>query len=541
MRMQRLMVVVGICVLAGGAFLAGQWASERGAATRPGQDGRKVLYYVDPMHPAYKSDKPGIAPDCGMELVPVYDDGGTTAQSGARSVPGTVRVTVETQQQIGVRVATVEKTRATKGLRVLGRVAVDENRTYRVIAAVAGWIEDVSTATTGSQIAKDARLASLFTPELYPAQQAYLAAMGVPERERVSTRDIASPLPRDPFRGNVPIRYRNALRNLGMTEAQVQELLQTRTVTEHVHIMAPADGVILARNISAGQRVEAGAELYRIADLRRVWILADVFENEARHLKAGMAVTVSLPNRGRTFVAKVAEVLTPFDATTRTLKVRLEADNPDLVLWPDMFVDVEVPVTYPAAVVVPMDAVVDSGLRQIVYVETAEGMFEPRRVEIGWRHGEEVEIAKGLVPGERIVVSGTFLVDSESRLKAAAAGIYGETSQDPVCNVVVDQSRARAANRTVTYQGQTFYFDSSECKAQFEREPARFAGPGSGAERGVPAAAGAGPAARRSTVPRARQAATKAPTTAGTPDAAAHGAAHARPTAPEAGAMPAAR
>jgi Cu(I)/Ag(I) efflux system membrane fusion protein len=539
--MQRLMVVVGICVLAGGAFLAGQWASERGTATRAGQDGRKVLYYVDPMHPAYKSDKPGIAPDCGMELVPVYDDGGANAQAGARSAPGTVRVSAEARQHIGVRVATVEKTRATKALRVLGRVAADENRTYRVIAAVAGWIENISPATTGSQIKKDDHLASLFTPELYTVQQAYLAAMGVPERERVATRDIASPLNRDPTRGNVPIRYRNALRNLGMTETQVQELLQTRTVTEHVHIMAPAAGVVLARNISAGQRVEQGGELYRIADLRRVWIVADVFENEARHLKPGTTVTASLPSRGRAFPAKVAEVLTPFDATTRTLKVRLEADNPGLVLWPDMFVDVELPVRYPAAVVVPVDAVMDSGLRQTVYVEKAEDVFEPRRVEVGWRHGEQVEIVKGLVPGERIVVSGTFLVDSESRLQAAAAGIYGETSQDPVCQVEVDRSRARAAGRTVTYQGQTFYFDSSECKAQFEREPARFAGPGSGAERGIPAAAGAGPAARRSTVPRARQAATKAPAMAGTPEAAAHGAAHARPTAPEAGAMPAAR
>jgi YHS domain-containing protein len=171
-------------------------------------------------------------------------------------------------------------------------------------------------------------------------------------------------------------------------------------------------------------------------------------------------------------------------------------------------------------------------------------------VEVGWRHGEQVEIVKGLVPGERIVVSGTFLVDSESRLKAAAAGIYGETSQDPVCKVEVDQSRARAAGRTVTYQGQTFYFDSYECKAQFEREPARFAGPALGSEPGArKSGAGVGPSAiRRSAAPGTRQAATKAAAEPRTPDSGAyahgpgaHGAAHAPPTVPGTDAMPAAQ
>jgi YHS domain-containing protein len=168
--------------------------------------------------------------------------------------------------------------------------------------------------------------------------------------------------------------------------------------------------------------------------------------------------------------------LPQFDGTTRTLKVRLEADNPGFVLRPDMFVDVELPMMLPPAIVVPADAVVDSGAKKTVYMAKDDGIFEPRRVETGWRAGDQVEIVKGLMPGERIVVSGTFLIDSESRMKAAAAGIYGESSEDPVCGVDVDQSKARASGLTSDFRGQTYYFSSADCKNRFDMEPQKHAG-----------------------------------------------------------------
>jgi YHS domain-containing protein len=261
-----------------------------------------------------------------------------------------------------------------------------------------------------------------------------------------------------------------------MSEHQIEKLGRDRMPMAEIMYAAPAGGLVLARNVSPGQWVERGAELYRIADLRQVWILADVFKSEAKYVRPGAVARATLPDEsGEVFHARVAEVLPQFDEATRTLKVRLEADNPGLVLRPGMFVDVEIQATRAPALTVQADAVVDSGVKQIVYVDKGNGVFEPRRVQIGWRAGDQVEIVKGLMDGEKIVVSGTFLIDSESRMKAAAAGIYGESSEDLVCGMEVDQSKARTAGRTAAYKGETYYFCSDECKISFEKEPARYA------------------------------------------------------------------
>jgi YHS domain-containing protein len=241
-------------------------------------------------------------------------------------------------------------------------------------------------------------------------------------------------------------------------------------------IRAPAEGLVLTRNVSPGQWFDRGAELYRIADLTRIWILADAFENEAQHLRPGVRARISLPQQGKAFHATVSAVPPQFDATSRTLKVRLEMDNPGSALRPDMFVDVELPVNYPATITVPADAVVDSGVKKTVYVAKGDGLFEPRKVETGWRAGDRVEIVKGLMPGEKIVVSGTFLIDSESRMRAAAAGPRGETSEDPVCGMDVDQAKAKAAGLTSEFRGQTYYFCSTEDKAKFDKEPTKYSG-----------------------------------------------------------------
>jgi Cu(I)/Ag(I) efflux system membrane fusion protein len=246
-------------------------------------------------------------------------------------------------------------------------------------------------------------------------------------------------------------------------------------------------GMVLARNISPGQRVEKGAELFRIADLTRIWIIADVLEDEGQHLRPGTVVAASVPQVRKAFPARVSHVLPVFDGNTRTLKIRLEADNPGLALRPEMFADLEVPVTREAAIVVPADAVMDSGLKKIVYVDKGDGVFEPRKVETGWRAGDQVEIIKGLMVGEKIVVSGTFLIDSESRMKAAAAGIYGETAEDPVCGMEVDLSKAKASGHTVTHQGQTYVFCSDECQTAFGKAPTKYtwkANPGATTDAG---------------------------------------------------------
>jgi Cu(I)/Ag(I) efflux system membrane fusion protein len=152
----------------------------------------------------------------------------------------------------------------------------------------------------------------------------------------------------------------------------------------------------------------------------------------------------------------------------------LEADNPGLFLRPDMFVDVELPINLPPAITVPADAVLDSGLKKTVFVDQGNGLFEPREVETGWRIGNRVEIVKGLKPGERIVISGNFLIDSESRLELAASGMYGTLSKDPVCGADVSVNKAEKAGRRSVYKGKTYYFSSDEYKAQFDKNPANY-------------------------------------------------------------------
>jgi multidrug efflux pump subunit AcrA (membrane-fusion protein)/YHS domain-containing protein len=470
--MKKLFWATCLTLVVASSFLAGSWYTQRGPSKNEQAGGRKILYYVDPMHPAYKSDKPGIAPDCGMELVPVYEDasrgGAGTSPSGP---PGTVTINAEQQQLIGVRVETASRLPIASTLRVLGRVAAAEDLTYRVIAANAGWVQDDVAPTTGSLVKKGEKLATLYHPDFLVAQQNYVLALHQHGRLPASPRGYTTQP--DLVRGVE--RLRSELKNLGMPDSHIAELGQGRAPSSEIMLLAPGTGIVLARNIAPGQRVERGAELYRIADLSQVWILADIYGAEEWHLKPGTVARATLADRHQTFRAKVGKTVPQFDPTTRTIKVRLEADNPGFILRPDMFVDLEVPVTRPAALIVPAEAAVDSGVKKVVYVDKGNGVFEPRKVETGWRAGDQVEIVKGLMPGEKIVVSGTFLIDSESRMRAAAAGIYGETAEDPVCGTEVDQAKAKAAGLTSEFRGQTYYFCTAEDKGKFDQEPTRYA------------------------------------------------------------------
>jgi Cu(I)/Ag(I) efflux system membrane fusion protein len=212
---------------------------------------------------------------------------------------------------------------------------------------------------------------------------------------------------------------------------QREELARTRKVPNTIQIVSPVDGFVLARNVSPGLKFDRGFEFYRIADLRRVWVLADVFLQDAQQVHAGMRAQVLLREQHISLPAVITDILPQFDAVSRTLKIRLELDNPGFVLRPDMFVDVNLPVALPSSIVVPADAVIDSGLSKTVFVETGAGSFEQRQVQTGWRDGDRVEIVSGLSPGERIAVSGTFFLDSESRMRAPATGAVATRNGAP--------------------------------------------------------------------------------------------------------------
>jgi Cu(I)/Ag(I) efflux system membrane fusion protein len=227
--------------------------------------------------------------------------------------------------------------------------------------------------------------------------------------------------------------------------------------------------------VSAGLRFDRGFELYRIADLNRVWILADVYAHQLPFIRRGASVRITTPEGSQALSATVSPSEPIFDEAALTLKVRLEAANPRRALKPGMFVDVEFPVDLPAALVVPADAIVDSGLRKTVFVDRGNGDFEPRRVETGGRIGDDVEVTKGLMLGERIVVSGTFFIDSESRMKTAVRRPSAAPVLDPVCGMQVDPREAGHAGHSATHGEHVFFFCSDTCKQQFVAAPSRHA------------------------------------------------------------------
>jgi Cu(I)/Ag(I) efflux system membrane fusion protein len=378
---------------------------------------RRILYYQDPMHPSYRSDKPGTAPDCGMDLVPVYaEDAGKSLVSSAESAPGMTTIAPAVQQLYGIRMAKAERDQGKGTIRAFARVVPDETRIFHVNFGTEGFVKSTDNDAIGNFVTKNQHIAVVYSPDFLSVAGGYLAAH---ERDPVA--------PSSPMGNGVANASQEAasvqaradrLRNLGMSNVQIDEITKTRKLPEDIYVVAPTDGFILTRNISPGMRFEREVDLYTIADLSHVWIVAEVYGKDAQAFRPGVEAVATLSDTGQSFRAKVSDVLPEVDPVTRVMKVRLEADNPGFKLRPNMFVSVAVPVSLPSGVSVPADAILDSGLSKRVFVQAGEGSFESRAVETGWRLGDRVQIVKGLHEGETVVSSGTFLVDSESRLQS---------------------------------------------------------------------------------------------------------------------------
>ena len=382
-------------------------------------ESRHILYYQDRMHPSYRSNKPGIAPDCGMDLVPVYSfEVGKSSSSHVGVTSEAAEIDQSAQQLYGIKVVKVEKSSGQGTIRIFARVEADETRTFRVNLGTDGFVKETHDDAVGNHVMKDQHLAVVYSPEFLSVAGGYLAANErTPSAQNPSRDNAASPT----SQGVASVQARaDRLRNLGMSDAQINEISKSRILPEDIYVVSPTDGFILSRNISSGMRFERQADLYTIADLSHVWIIAEVSGRDARALVPGAMAHASLPDTDESFRATVSHVLPEVDPATRTLRMRLEADNPGFKLRPNMFVTVELPVSLPAGLSVPADAVLDSGLSKRVFVQTDAGHFESRTVETGWRLNDRVQIVQGLHEGETVVASGTFLVDSESRLELAA-------------------------------------------------------------------------------------------------------------------------
>jgi len=272
---------------------------------------------------------------------------------------GAINIDPARQQLFGVRVASVEKTSGSYELRLAGRVVPDEARVYKLNAGIEGYIQEVSPATTGSFVRKNEELATFAAPMAAMTIQTYLLNLGAEDRFKKSAAE-GSVEGQSLASANANLQQRTQqLQNLGMSALQMEEIRRTRQYPDGIRIVSPVDGFVLARNVSPGQKFERDTEWYRIADLRRVWIVSDVFASDAEYLQPGRQVRVRLPNQNKTFTGRVESTLPQFDASARTLKVRIEVENQGYILRPDMFVDVEVPVTYSRAMVVPSSAVLD--------------------------------------------------------------------------------------------------------------------------------------------------------------------------------------
>lgn len=410
-------------VVGGAAFAAGYVVRTNGTTTIATQHTeRKVLYWVDPMHPAYTADKPGTAPDCGMALAPVYadepapvDPSASAALKRARPA-GTIHVSAERQQLIGVRFATVTWDDSARSLRTVGKVTYDETRVAHVHPRIEGWIEQVFVDFTGDLVKKGQPMLTIYSPEMLASQQELLLA--------ARARDLmaANPLASAARHGDSLFdAAKRRLQLWDLSPDQIQQVLDTGEPFHSITLSAPASGFILERSAFPNQRVTPDSDLYTIADLSRVWIMADVFESDIAGLSVGSQAYLSFPYPGaKPLGARVTYIQPQVDPTTRTVKVRLEAPNPSVALKPEMFVNVEFGLAGTHRLTVPADAVLDTGDRQTVFVDLGDGYLEPRSVVAGERTDDRIVIISGVQAGERVVASGTFLIDSESQLRSAA-------------------------------------------------------------------------------------------------------------------------
>lgn len=382
----------------GGAYWAGLQHGRGNVPAPASRDARKPLYWHDPMVPGQRFDKPGKSPFMDMELVPVYAD--EAAASG-------VAIDALTRQNLGVRTAKVREGQLASAVDAVGTVAWDEGRVALVQARSSGFVERLHVRVPFAQVRKGQPLAELYVPEFVAVQEEFLAARRLQAEGMAGVADAA----------------RQRMRLAGMTEQQIQAVERSGKVNARVTITAPDNAVVSELAVREGMTVTPGATLYKLSGTGSAWVLADVAESASGQLKPGTKVQVraaALP--GETLEGKVVAVLPDVDPATRTRKVRIELPNPGMRLVPGMFANVSFAAPVARTVLLaPSEAVIRTGKRNVVFIESDEGRFEPVEVELGAEISGQVEILKGVRAGQRVVTSSQFLVDSEASLRGVEA------------------------------------------------------------------------------------------------------------------------
>jgi RND family efflux transporter MFP subunit len=337
-----------------------------------------------------------------------------------RTMPaGAIQISPAKQQLIGVRTAAVAAEDLTQTIRAVGLVQVDETRVARVHTKVSGWVRRVFVDYTWEHVERGAPLFTLYSPELVSAQKEYLIA-----------RRAESYLGQAPYReaaaGSEALlrAARERLKLWDVTDEQIRLLEERGAPQEEMTFYAPVGGHVTTRNAFPNQYITPESDLYTITDHSHVWAQAQLYEYEVAGVRVGQPARMTVETYpGRVFEGRVAFIDPHLDAATRTVRVRLEFDNPELALKPEMFSTIELQVPLGRRLVVPRDAVLDTGARQVVFLALPDGYFEPREIQIGQRLGDRLVVLAGLAVGDTIVTSGVFLIDSESRLKSALEGM----------------------------------------------------------------------------------------------------------------------
>jgi Cu(I)/Ag(I) efflux system membrane fusion protein len=376
--------------------------------------GRRVVAWIDPMYSQgpphlYKSNKPGIAPDCNMKLVPQYaDEVPTGASTSTVSGYANVSIPPARQQLIGVKLAKAEYRNIAGTTRTVGRLTVDERRLAQIHPKFEGVVEALHVSFTGQPVRRGQPLLAIYSPDVLATQQELILA----ERNRTG------------FGAQLADAARRRLLLWDMSPGDVAQVARTGRPIRAITLRSPAGGVVLKKHVTLGTRVMPDDTLYEIADLSTVWVIADIYESELASLRVGHTAQVTLASApGRAWTGRVTFVSPVLDEATRTAKVRIEISNPDGALKPDMYANVLLQQSAAQVLAVAESAVLKTGTRSVLFVARGNGQFEPRQVETGVEAADFIEIRRGVTAGETVVVDANFLIDSESRLKAAIAGM----------------------------------------------------------------------------------------------------------------------
>ena len=373
------------------------------------KDKGKILYWRAPMDPTYISDKPGKSP-MGMDLIPVYEgeEGGGV---------GSILIDPATVQNMGIKTELVQRRDLVRTIRAVGTITYNEEKLYTVNSKISGWIEKLYVNYTGQLVRKGQPLMDIYSPELVSAQEEYLLALKNKELVQESSFDEIKNGAQ-----SLLTSTRKRLENWDIPSQAIDQIEKRGNVTKTMTLTSPANGVVVHKNAVEGVAVKEGMNLYQIADLSTVWLEASIYEYELPWIKIGMPVTMELPYiPGKKYQGKISYIYPYLNDKARSVKVRLKFSNPDLELKPEMYANVTIETKAEQnTLVVPGEAVIRSGVRNVVFVTREEGKFEPREVKLGVE-GENgyVQILGGLMENEQVVTSGQFLLDSESNAQEA--------------------------------------------------------------------------------------------------------------------------